>query len=76
MEHLSRHMQTIKQYAEEVQSHYPMVDRFRPSFTLADGDEIASISVRQISYYYTTKVFVKRQPHIDELGLDVYGNPM
>ncbi|KAG6114796.1 hypothetical protein E4U14_001216 [Claviceps sp. LM454 group G7] len=29
----------------------------------------------QISYYYTTKVFVKRQPHADELGLDGYGNP-
>ncbi|KAG6095088.1 hypothetical protein E4U14_008331 [Claviceps sp. LM454 group G7] len=76
MERLSRHMQTIKQHAEEVQSRYPMVDRFRPSFTQADGDEIASISARHISYYYTTKVFVKRQPHIDELGLDVYGDPI
>ncbi|KAG6092973.1 hypothetical protein E4U31_006978 [Claviceps sp. LM219 group G6] len=75
MELLSRHMQTIKQDVEESKSRCPMVDRFRPSFTPADGDEIASIVIPQISYYYTTKVFVKRQPHADELGLDRYGNP-
>ncbi|KAG6288067.1 hypothetical protein E4U09_005758 [Claviceps aff. purpurea] len=68
MEHLSRHLHTIKQDAEEWQSRYPLVDRFRPSFTAADGDEIATVVMRQISYYYTTKVFVKRQPHTDELG--------
>ncbi|KAG6311559.1 hypothetical protein E4U44_004184 [Claviceps purpurea] len=75
MERLSRHLQTIKQDAEEWRSRYPLVDRFRPSFTAADGDEIATIVTPQISYYYTTKVFVKRQPHTDELGLDGYGNP-
>ncbi|KAG6180666.1 hypothetical protein E4U36_004635 [Claviceps purpurea] len=75
MERLSRHLQTIKQDAEEWRSRYPLVDRFRPSFTPADGDEIATIVTPQISYYYTTKVFVKRQPHTDELGLDGYGNP-
>ncbi|KAG6286154.1 hypothetical protein E4U45_008563 [Claviceps purpurea] len=75
MERLSRHLQTIKQDAEEWRSRYPLVDRFRPSFTAADGDEIATIVTRPISYYYTTKVFVKRQPHTDELGLDGYGNP-
>ncbi|KAG6165436.1 hypothetical protein E4U51_004353 [Claviceps purpurea] len=75
MEHLSRHLQTIKQDAEEWRSRYPLVDRFRPSFTAADGDEIATIVTRPISYYYTTKVFVKRQSHTDELGLDGYGNP-
>ncbi|KAG6311561.1 hypothetical protein E4U44_004186 [Claviceps purpurea] len=75
MEHLSRHLQMIKQDAEKIRSRCPRVDRFRPSFTPADGDEIATIVIRQISYYYTTKVFVKRQPHTDELGLDVYGNP-
>ncbi|KAG5956114.1 hypothetical protein E4U57_002847 [Claviceps arundinis] len=75
MEHLSQHMQTIKEFTEEFQSRHPMVDRFRPSFTLADGDEIATLVSRQISYYYTTKVFVKRQPHADEIGLDGYGNP-
>ncbi|KAG6060751.1 hypothetical protein E4U32_003305 [Claviceps aff. humidiphila group G2b] len=74
MEHLSRHMQTIKEFTEEFQSRHPMVDRFRPSFTLTDGDEIATLVSRQISYYYTTKVFVKRQPHTDELDLDGYGN--
>ncbi|KAG6261631.1 hypothetical protein E4U47_008223 [Claviceps purpurea] len=75
MVHLSRHLQTIKQFTEEFQSRYPLADRFRPSFTPADGDEIATLVSRQISYYYTTKVFVKRQPHTDELGLDGYGNP-
>ncbi|KAG6273294.1 hypothetical protein E4U48_002896 [Claviceps purpurea] len=75
MEHPSRHMQTIKEFTEEFQSRHPMIDRFRPSFTLTDGDEIATLVSRQISYYYTTKVFVKRQPHTDELGLDGYGNP-
>ncbi|KAG6148720.1 hypothetical protein E4U37_007338 [Claviceps purpurea] len=74
MEHLSRHLQTIKQDVEESQSRC-LVDRFRPSFTLADGDGIATLVIPQISYYYTTKVFVKRQPHTDELGLDIYGNP-
>ncbi|OAR02519.1 hypothetical protein LLEC1_01291 [Akanthomyces lecanii] len=29
-----------------------------------------------ISYYVTEKVFIKRQPHTDELGLDLYGNPV
>lgn len=75
MEHLSRHLQTIKQNAEEFQSSCPLVDRFRPSFTLADGAEIATLVSREISYYYTTKVFVKRQPHPDELGLDIWDNP-
>ncbi|CCE30266.1 uncharacterized protein CPUR_04114 [Claviceps purpurea 20.1] len=74
MEHLSRHLQTIKQDVEEWRSRCPLVDRFRPSFTAADGDEIATLITRPISYYYTTKVFVKRQPHTDELGLDIYGN--
>ncbi|GAB0131698.1 hypothetical protein EsDP_00000159 [Epichloe bromicola] len=75
MEPLSRHLQMIKQDAEDFQSRHPLVDRFRPSFTLADGAEIAKIICPSISYYYTTKVFVKRQPHQDELGLDLYGDP-
>lgn len=75
MEHLSRHLQMIKQDAEDYQAAYSLVDRFRPSFTPADGADIAKIISRSISYYYTTKVFVKRQPHKDELGMDIYGNP-
>ncbi|KAM4065022.1 phosphotransferase enzyme family protein [Hirsutella rhossiliensis] len=76
MEPVSRHLQTIKQNAEDFQSRFPLVDRFRPSFAPAHGAEIATLISPTISYYYTTKVFVKRQPHQDELGLDVYGNPM
>ncbi|KAG5996994.1 hypothetical protein E4U52_005263 [Claviceps spartinae] len=74
MERLSRHLQTIKQDIEESQPHC-LVDRFRPSFTPADGDEIATLVIPQISYYYTTKVFIKRQPHADEMGLDGFGDP-
>lgn len=29
-----------------------------------------------MSYYVTEKVFIKRQPHTTELGLDMYGNPV
>lgn len=28
-----------------------------------------------ISYYVTERAFIKRQPHTNELGLDMYGNP-
>ncbi|KJZ77189.1 hypothetical protein HIM_03510 [Hirsutella minnesotensis 3608] len=75
MEHLSQHLQTIKQNAQDFQSRCQLVDRFRPSFAPDDGAEIATLISPIISYYYTTKVFVKRQPHQDELGLDIYGNP-
>ncbi|CAK7229827.1 hypothetical protein SCUCBS95973_007361 [Sporothrix curviconia] len=53
-----------------------MEDKFPPSFTPSDGDIVATRITQEISYYFTTNVFIKRQPHADELGLDIYGNPV
>ncbi|RCI07397.1 hypothetical protein L249_1365 [Ophiocordyceps polyrhachis-furcata BCC 54312] len=76
MEPIGRHLQTIQQHAQEFQSAFPLIDRFPPSFAPADGPQMAKFIAPFMSYYYTTKVFVKRQPHQDELGLDMYGNPV
>ncbi|KAJ2989003.1 hypothetical protein NUW58_g3688 [Xylaria curta] len=75
MEPLSEHLQGIKQEAEDLQSRHPSVDRFPPSLTPSDGAKVATVTTQAISYYFTTKVFIKRQPHEDELGLDIFGNP-
>lgn len=75
MAHLSPHLQQIKERAEAFQSSFPLVDNFPPSFSPDDGPEIARLVSQGISYYYTTKVFVKRQPHRDELGTDIFGRP-
>lgn len=75
MAHLSPHLQQIKERAEDFQSSFPLVDNFPPSFSPDDGPEIARLVSQGISYYYTTKVFVKRQPHKDELGTDIFGQP-
>lgn len=75
MAHLSPHLQQIKERAEAFQSSFPLVDNFPPSFSPDDGPEIAGLISQGISYYYTTKVFVKRQPHRDELGTDIFGRP-
>ncbi|KAF2185527.1 hypothetical protein K469DRAFT_575874 [Zopfia rhizophila CBS 207.26] len=72
---LSQHLQRIKRQAENFQSKFPLPDKFPPQRKPDDGVEIAALISPDISYYYTTKVFIKRQPHQDELGLDMYGNP-
>lgn len=73
VEPLSQHLQTIKKNAQDLQSSFPLPDKYRPAFTPADGAEVATLVSRSI-YYYTTHAFVKRQPH-EKLGLDIYGNP-
>ncbi|KAI3333807.1 hypothetical protein F4824DRAFT_502794 [Ustulina deusta] len=75
MESLSQHLQKIKQDAEDLQSKRPLADRFPPSLAPTDGAKIITVITQGISYYYTTKVFIKRQPHEDELGLDIFGHP-
>ncbi len=75
MAHLSPHLQQIKERAKYFQSRFPQVDNFPPSLSPDDGTEIARLVSRGISYYYTTRVFVKRQPHQDELGTDISGRP-
>lgn len=64
----------MKQDAEVWKAAFPVPDKFRPQLDEEDGIEIATVITRGISYYYTTKVFIKRQPHQDELGMDIYGN--
>lgn len=51
-------------------------DKFPPRPEPEDGIVVATQTFRHISYYCTTKVFIKRQPHKDELGLDIYGDPV
>lgn len=72
---LTPHLQQIKERAEKFQSQFPLADNFPPSLSPDDGTEIAQLVSRSISYYYTTKVFIKRQPHPDELGTDISGRP-
>jgi len=52
-----------------------MQDKFPPQLKPEDGTLVGCFISRWISYYYTTKVFIKRQAHADELGVDIYGNP-
>lgn len=53
-----------------------MEDKFRPLFAPSDGPLVATRISGEISYYFTTDVFIKRQPHAEEIGLDLYGNPV
>lgn len=53
----------------------PGGDRFPPRHDPQDGELLARINSSSISYYFFRHAFVKRQPHVDELGLDIYGVP-
>jgi len=74
-DYLSQHLQNLKQSAERFHSQWPMQDKFPPQLKPEDGTLVGCFISRWISYYYTTKVFIKRQAHADELGVDIYGNP-
>ncbi|KAK3324031.1 hypothetical protein B0T19DRAFT_443470 [Cercophora scortea] len=73
---LSQYLQHLKQWAESYQSRIPLQDKFPPRLNPEDGTLVATLISPQISYYFTTKVFIKRQPHRDELGLDINGDPL
>lgn len=51
-------------------------DEYPPTSHLEDGPVIARLNSRSISYYVTSKAFIKREPHPDELGDDIYGRPV
>ena len=73
-QNLPSHLQKIKEEADEFQLKYAREDNFPPRLRPDDGPIIARMIGPSISYYFTTKVFIKRQPHPVELGLDLYGN--
>ncbi|OAA61298.1 Protein kinase-like domain protein [Niveomyces insectorum RCEF 264] len=73
---LGLHLQQIIKDSAEYNAAHPLQDNFCPSFSPRDGPVVATRITRGISYYFTTSVFVKRQPHVDELGLDLYGQPV
>ncbi|KIH90560.1 hypothetical protein SPBR_00935 [Sporothrix brasiliensis 5110] len=71
---LGPHLQQMKDDADELFAAHPMEDKFAPSFAPSDGPLVATRITKGISYYFTANVFIKRQPHADEMGLDIYGN--
>jgi len=71
---LSPHLRMVKKWAEDYQKKFPMVDRHCP-LQPDDGREIARLNTSSLSYYFTEKVVIKRQPHLDECDLDKDGNP-
>jgi hypothetical protein len=75
MPQLSQHLKNIIQQNEHFRSRCSLEDKSSPRLKPNDGTIIATQISPSISYYYTTKVFIKRQPHQDELGQDIYGNP-
>lgn len=76
MEPIGQHLEKIKKDAEEFHKKHPRVDPFPPSLEATDGAVITTLITSTISYYYTEKVFIKRQSSKEEMGLDLYGNPV
>ncbi|OAA57877.1 Protein kinase-like domain protein [Niveomyces insectorum RCEF 264] len=71
------HVQYITEECAQFHAKHNMPDHFPPSLNPeTDGELICQMNSRCISYYYTTKVFIKRQPHADEMGMDGYGKPV
>ncbi|KHN94411.1 Protein kinase-like domain protein [Metarhizium album ARSEF 1941] len=73
---LPRHLQNMRTSFVKAQAQFPMEDKFPPTLAPEDGPIIAQLNMYYISYYVTERVFVKRQPHQDEMGLDVHGSPV
>lgn len=73
---LSLHMRQIIDGCDEYRAAHPMQDNFCPSLSPSDGPVMATRITGGVSYYFTTSVFIKRQPHADEMGLDLYGQPV
>lgn len=76
LKQLSPHLQRIVHEAESLKSMQSLEDKSPPQLKANDGTLVATFTYRTISYYFTCRVFVKRQPHRDELGQDIYGNPV
>lgn len=64
----------MKNDEAELYAKQPMEDKLLPSFAPNDGTIIATRISQEISYYFMTKAFIKRQPHADDMDLDAYGN--
>ncbi|OAA63656.1 Protein kinase-like domain protein [Niveomyces insectorum RCEF 264] len=69
------HLRHIKQDCADFKALLDMPDRFPPRPDPGDGDFVGQVISTTSSRYFYTKAFIKRQPHRDELGLDIYGNP-
>ncbi|CAK7264450.1 hypothetical protein SEPCBS57363_001082 [Sporothrix epigloea] len=76
MDSVSPHLQQIIRETEEENKRSPMEDKFCPTFLPSDGPVLAASIYHFVSYYFTKNVFIKRQPHADEMGLDIYGEPI
>ncbi|CAK7266800.1 hypothetical protein SEPCBS57363_002276 [Sporothrix epigloea] len=76
MDSIGPHLQRIIEETEEESDRLPIEDRACPSFAPSDGPVLAASINMYASYYFTKNVFIKRQPHKDELGLDIYGQPV
>jgi len=70
-----QHIKDILQFAESCQALSDLKDKYPPQLKPEDGTQFAYVVSPQVAYYFTTKVFIKREPHKDELGIDIYGNP-
>ncbi|EPE06843.1 hypothetical protein F503_03270 [Ophiostoma piceae UAMH 11346] len=73
---LSRHMQYLQEIDQDLKERHYMPDNFPPTLTSEDGPLLVSWTTKGVSHYFTTKTKIKREPHKDEMGLDVYGVPV
>lgn len=53
-----------------------MTDNYFPTLTKEDGPLLVSWTTRQASHYFTSKTKIKREPSKEEMGDDMYGNPV
>ena len=72
---MSEHLQTIKKEHTDVSAKWALHDKFPPPLKPEDGKLVTKLNLRYISYYFTDRVFIKREPHKEELGLNIYGDP-
>ena len=70
-------MADVKKVAERVRvnpTYKP--DDFYPRLLPEDGQYLFSYNIRLISYYFTSKVIIKRQRTRDKTGSNIRGNPI
>ena len=77
MDSLGPHLDYVKKKAERVNnSPRYKPDHFSPRLLPEDGQYLFSYHKTLTSYYFTSKVIIKRQRTQDEIWTDIYGEPI
>lgn len=77
MEPLSQHLQRLNVVSKLVRGQEQYIpEKFPAQPNDEDGPILVSYKLIPTTYYFTRRTFIKRQNHKDEIGVDMYGDPI